>query len=112
MNKEIASHFEQFKLFFEQEILSQAPFQLLELNYTPYCFGNGHAVYRQKGRNIEILYDGKEFYYLIRMSPLHVKYKGSHDTSKWEVLFEKKTEENLTMSQEEKVRLLSALGLS
>ena len=35
-------------------------FELLELHYASYSFGSGFTVYRIRGRNVKIIYDGRD----------------------------------------------------
>jgi hypothetical protein len=46
----------------------------LQLYYAPYSFGSGRVVYRIKGRNIEILYDGRDKTIDVSYSKPHAKF--------------------------------------
>ncbi len=52
--------FLELKVQFETKLKENSQFELLELNYIPYAFGSGFVAYRISGRNIKVIYDGRE----------------------------------------------------
>jgi hypothetical protein len=66
---------------FENEVNEK--FEILEFHYLPYSFGSGTKCYRIKGRNIKLVYNGKEELIEIHVSPYHEKYP----TNKWDLIF-------------------------
>jgi len=58
-------------------------FEILELHYLPFAFGSGTKCYRINGRNIKIIFDGKDQLVEVHASPIHEKYP----TNKWEIIF-------------------------
>jgi len=65
---------------FEVIIGQYAKFKLLELWYVPYSFGSGFAAYYVKGRNLKILYNGKDSVMIVFINPPHVKYPSKEET--------------------------------
>jgi hypothetical protein len=59
---------------FEIKLKEELQFELLQLYYAPYSFGSGHVVYRIKGRNIQILYDGRDKAVDVSYSKPHAKF--------------------------------------
>ena len=49
-------------------------FELLELHYVPYSFGSGFTAYRIRGRNVKIIYDGRDNQVELLVSANHDKY--------------------------------------
>ncbi len=58
----------------ELQLKNNFSFELLELQYAPYAFGNGMIAYRIKGRVVKIIYDGKDNQIELMVSAYHVKY--------------------------------------
>jgi hypothetical protein len=52
--------FLEIQTLFESKISASFRFELLELHYLPYCFGNGSLVYRIHDYNIKIVFNGKD----------------------------------------------------
>ncbi len=52
--------FDQIKEKFEEQIEIDFKLELLESHYYANSFGSGSLLYRIKGRNVKINYDGKE----------------------------------------------------
>ncbi len=61
---------------FEIKIKEELQFELLQLYYAPYSFGSGHVVYKIKGRNVQITFDGRDN--ALGMSPIEVRYSKPH----------------------------------
>lgn len=59
-------------------------FELLELRTTPYSFGSGFLVHRIDGRNVKVVFDGRDNIVSIYVSPPHHKYP----TNEWDLRFE------------------------
>jgi|SRR5580693_4451369 hypothetical protein len=72
--------FLEMKSEFEVIIGQYTEFKLLELWYVPYAFGSGFAAYHVKGRNLKVLYDGKDFVMKVSIYPPHVKYPSKEET--------------------------------
>jgi hypothetical protein len=62
-------------------IESSFEIDLLELQYYPYTFGSGVVVYRIKGSNVKLVYDGKEDVLSVYKTEKHVKYPTDNWTS-------------------------------
>jgi hypothetical protein len=58
-------------------------FELLELHYVPYSFGSGLAAYRIRGRNVKVIYDGRDNQVELLVSANHDKYPGAS----WRTIF-------------------------
>src|SRR4051812_19080963 len=65
----------------------QLPAQLLDLRYSPHCFGNGVIAYRIKGYNLKFVYDGKEFLFSVLRTEKHERYPSDQWTSIYEGTF-------------------------
>ena len=68
----------------EEEIKSNCKFELLEMHYLPYSFGSGTTVYRLKGRNLKVNFDGRNRVIDVKLSPKHEK----HSTDKGDTIFD------------------------
>lgn len=68
---------------FERMISESLKYELLEQHYMNYSFGSGFSAYRIKGRNVKVVYDGKDFLTSIYISAPHEKYP----SVKWDRLF-------------------------
>ena len=66
---------------FENQLSDEFDFELLELHYLPYAFGSGTKAYRIKGRNIKIIFDGRDGLIETEISLPHEKYKNCNWTS-------------------------------
>lgn len=69
---------------FEKSILVDLGFELLEQHYVPYSFGSGFSVYRIKGENFKLEYDGKDSILSAFISEKHEKYPNAT----WENIFQ------------------------
>ena len=67
----------------ESQLKNDFKFELLELQYAPYAFGNGMIAYRIKGRIVKIIYDGRDNQIELMVSTNHVKY----DRAEWTTIF-------------------------
>lgn len=63
-------------------------YELLELHSIPYSFGSGFIVYKINGRNVKIVYDGRDNIVSIYVSPIHNIYPCNN----WELRFEGNSE--------------------
>lgn len=63
-------------------------FELLELRTTPYSFGSGFFVHRIDGRNVKVVFDGRDNIVSLYVSPKHDKYPSNN----WELRFEGNTD--------------------
>lgn len=68
---------------FEDKIKDHYKYELLETHYLPYSFGSGTIVYRLRGHNLKINFDGRDGLIEIQLSPRHEKYP----TDKWIIIF-------------------------
>ena len=68
---------------FEKDLKENFQIELLELNYMPYLFGSGFAVYRIKGRNVKISLDGRDNTIELYSGLKHDKYP----QTTWHLLF-------------------------
>ncbi|HEX4374225.1 MAG TPA: hypothetical protein VHZ50_13070 [Puia sp.] len=68
-NKEV--DFLKIKEHFEEQF---NPIELLELNYSRYAFGSGWVVYRVKGKNLKLKFDGRDSILRILISSKHAEY--------------------------------------
>ena len=67
-------NFLELKEQFENKLKGNFIFELLELHYAPYDFGSGLTAYRITGRNVKVIYDGKENQVQFLVSSNHDKY--------------------------------------
>ena len=58
----------------ELQLKNDFKFELLEIQYAPYAFGNGMIAYRIKGRVVKIIYNGRDNQIELMVSAHHVKY--------------------------------------
>jgi hypothetical protein len=70
----------EFKEDIERRIGVYSQFELQEVNYRAYCFGNGVLAYRIRGYCFQFIYDGKEDQLIILQSNRHEKYPRCHWT--------------------------------
>jgi len=75
-------NFLQIKDSFEQ--LLAARMELLEIQYTPYAFGSGFCAYRLQGRNLLLIYNGKDDFVELLASKPHEPYP----SKSWTKLYE------------------------
>ena len=66
---------------FEKNIKQNFEIELLELHYIPYSFGSGTKAYRINGRNIKIIFDGRDGLLETLISGHHEKYSSSNWTT-------------------------------
>jgi hypothetical protein len=67
--------FQQFKDTIEMQLLfAKVGFELQEFHYQPYAFGNGLLVYKIRGCNFKLEFDGREKLMIISKSNFHEKY--------------------------------------
>jgi len=66
---------------FENKLKDNFKFELLELHYAPYAFGSGLTAYRITGRNVKVIYDGKENQVQLLISANHDKYANASWTT-------------------------------
>jgi hypothetical protein len=74
-------NFLELKEQFENKLKDNFKFELLELHYAPYTFGSGLTAYRITGRNVKVIYDGKENQILFLVSSNHDKYANASWTT-------------------------------
>lgn len=65
---------------FEEKIEPNFKVELLELHYVPHAFGSGSKAYRINGRNIQIIFDGRDRLIEIKVSERYEKYDNGHWT--------------------------------
>lgn len=75
--------FLELKVHIETQLKNNFKFELLELQYAPYAFGNGMIAYRIKGRVVKIIYDGRDNQIELMVSANHVKY----GRAEWTTIF-------------------------
>jgi len=66
---------------FENILSISLKLELLEQHYTPYSFGSGFVAYRINGRNLKLVFNGKDNYTECFLSKPHVKYSNVKDWS-------------------------------
>jgi hypothetical protein len=66
---------------FEKSIEEDFELELLELHYIPYAFGSGTKAYRINGRNIKIIFDGRDGLLETLISGRQEKYNSSNWTT-------------------------------
>jgi len=67
-------NFLEIKEQFENRLKDKFKFELLEFNYSPYSFGSGLTAYRIAGRNVKVIYDGKDNQIQFLVSSNHENY--------------------------------------
>lgn len=92
-----------FKRIFEEFILPPQPFEMLEYHYDQQAFGSGYGVYKCNGKNLLLIYDGKEALCTIKISPAQFQYAGISSTQNWETIFEKSAQENISEADKDKI---------
>lgn len=65
---------------FEKRIKENFEFELLELHYLPDAFGSGTKAYRINGKNVKIIFDGRDGLLETLISGRHEKYSSSNRT--------------------------------
>ena len=81
---------------FEQQIIQEFKFELLELHYARYSFGSGMVAYRIQGKLVKIIFEGRDAIVEIILSAKHDKYPNGT----WTTIFTGTTEEFLTLGIE------------
>lgn len=81
--------FSEIQIKFENDILSEFKFEILEMQYSNYSFGSGYLVYRIKGKNLRLVLDGKEGIIEISISSKGEKYPNVN----WQSTYWKKIRE-------------------
>lgn len=74
-------NFLELKEQFEYKLKDNFKFELLEFHYAPYAFGSGLTAYRITGRNVKVIYDGKENQIQFLVSSNHDKYANASWTT-------------------------------
>jgi len=74
-------NFLELKEQFESKLKDNFKFELLELHYAPYAFGSGLTAYRITGRNVKVIYDGRESQVQFCVSSNHDKYANASWTT-------------------------------
>jgi hypothetical protein len=74
-------NFLELKEEFENKLKDNFKFELLEIHYAPYAFGSGLTAYRITGRNVKLIYDGKENQVQFLVSSNHDKYANASWTT-------------------------------
>jgi hypothetical protein len=57
---------------------------LMEMHYVPYAFGSGFCAYKVRGKNIKLVYDGKDQQIQLLASDFHERYPPEN----WTILVE------------------------
>ena len=74
-------NFLELKEQFENKLKANFKFELLELHYAPHAFGSGLTAYRITGRNVKVIYNGKENQVQLLVSSNHDKYENASWTT-------------------------------
>jgi hypothetical protein len=75
--------FPEIQLEFENNIAEIFAFELMEQQYHPREFGSGLLVYKIKGRDVKLIYDGRDDLLTAYISPKHLHYP--HD--QWQEIY-------------------------
>jgi hypothetical protein len=103
IRKKKMMHFPQIQSEFEAEMIDLFRFELLEQQYHPGDFGSGLVAYKINGRNVKLIYDGKDNLLTAYVSPKHLHYP--HD--QWHDIY---TEQPMNFFKEGIIKTLEKIS--